>query len=1054
MKKILSLFLAVAVIAVSMFAITASAETITAGSYPYAATGSTYEPVITTEEGVTAREDFVVKSNLDNLEDGTFYNTWKPNNTANTSFTNNSGEYYKATLCTETANVYGGSGKSFHVAYGKPTYTTVKPADLNSAIAVSFVRVNTQYTIPDAENGGVGFWVKTANPVYMVVRLTANVSGSTAHFIVSDRLAVPVGESFVEIPLSNFETSNDGFTLKTDGSAVIYNTDIYFVRQDTESDTRDIYIDHLGYYNYPDIPEIPTTPATHKDGFTEVELNSAKWINKKAETSTIDTVDNAAFSHSGTTNVSANTSALKVDYSSISATEKLVNFYYNDLMRLSTEAPYIYETDSGIAFWVRADQPVDLVLTYVDYNTGTAKGEQVKSVRRSVPAGESIVEIPMSEFAREGYTFDYRYTYQFQIYVYSNADSYATSGTLYFDAFGFYDIDPTNNIPDTSEPEPPVDPGTQVKHREGFTEKVLSDTYWRVGVAATDTYTLDKNATDKYCTETSDTKSVKLSYTTAAATGTEFIRLANDVTFQNPIGRNASIAFWVYTTQEVELGLLYVDRTGQSVSEGQITTPVYKTVVPAGEHIIEVDITRFDKEGKTMAYNWLNQWQWRVYGTENTTSATGDIYFDAVGFYDIGVDGDMNFDRNVDIVELVKLHSVATAATLPDDITPYNFFKDGFANYRDEKLVRDYILKGSELFEEPTLRTDATFIGDADWLNGSWSSDRANLGKCTVEDESLGYYAGDSDTKAVRFDYTGIGTTSEKTERALFILNNEEFSDVYGSQSGFSFYAKADQPLKLVVQFKFSEDNTTGAALSVELKKGDNFINIPISTQYNGATELTDWTIKHIQFGLNIVSSSTTAEGTVYIDSLGIYDIDPNRDESFVFQGPDSETKGKWLTNGNYSEDPLSSSARTLVTGETYYALDGDTESIKLNYNATVAAGDKQFANLYYHNSSTGIEPTYKGNSGISVYIYADRTIKLNMLMSFIESGKNSTAKEYTLNEGWNCINVPLSDFVDDSWEAELTNYTINDIQFRFYPQVGETGTIYFDSFGFFDCPQ
>ncbi|MBQ3057505.1 MAG: hypothetical protein IJD00_00975, partial [Clostridia bacterium] len=467
MKKILSVTLAILLIATSfsMLSLCVSAETLAAGSYPYADKG-VKAPVVNTSttDEVYAADGFRTIVNADALTDEDFYNTFRPHLNKSTTHVV-SGKTYMTTSLVDYSetddNVYGTSGKAVKVAYISGGAGSVTPANETTAQKMHCIRIINNISILGEwkDSAAIGFWVKTEYPVYIAVRLPVNISSTNNCFIVSDKISVPAGESFIEIPLANFKTLGDGFVaLNSAGNISISNVDIYFCGQETFTDTRDMYIDNYGYTS-----GYSGYKAVHDVGFKEITLTTSNWkINSAHAPNTSVSLDtNAAYSHSGYSNVAANTSALKVEYSNINAisdTAGKVRLYYEGKMQLSSTAPYIYGEDSIIAFWVRADQPMSLLINYLDYGTKneTSAQYQTKSLTVDIPVGESIVKIKMSEMAPSGVTFDYRYAYQFMITAKTNNYSIAgkTSGTIYFDAFGFYD----------ESYEPPVVPDTKVTH--------------------------------------------------------------------------------------------------------------------------------------------------------------------------------------------------------------------------------------------------------------------------------------------------------------------------------------------------------------------------------------------------------------------------------------------------------------------------------------------------------------------------------------------------------------------------------------------------------------
>ncbi len=851
-KKIFSVILAAILVAVSVsvLSLCVSAETLAAGSYPYAVNGTKTPIVKSSASGeVYSYNDHLVKQAVDNLTDSDFISIFKPYNHSNANEVVNNKTLVASSLESYSAssdNVYGTSGKSL-----KATYISASNAKLTPANSVEqyyhYIRaggnaINLSASYKDTL--AVGFWVKTSHPVHIAVRLAANTTG-TESFMVSDRIAIPAGESFVEIPFSNFKTVNAGFnTTHSSGDIRIYATDIYFRALESFTDTRDIWFDNIGFYNYTsnsgkalhssdaiaknsienytqngtavikdsvswnadslgtisvcnptsgvsnpnayngngqslqystsnvstvsynrfrtngsintknadgdptgktaklavwvktdraikmfltaddsttsnsgknryqsdehlipagesilvipltefdtqyvigsqtvdnqfkwdylgsinfyfkaavnnsanknanvwvdniaiipgeidEGPIIPDTKVTHTDGFTEIALNSAKWTNKKATTSTVVVDTSAAYKHSGNTNLAADNSALKVTYSNISSTESLINFYYNDYIRLNTVAPYIYETDSVLAFWVRADQSVDLRITYMDYDSVSGVSKQSVWKVVTVPAGESLVKIDMDEMSASGTTLDCRYAYQLQFDVRSNAQSTKTSGELYFDAFGYYDADTTNNIPEGTKP--PEIPTTVVKHEIGFSEVTPDPTKWITKKTDNVTIAFEDNSSHYHQGKTNvaaNTGALKVAYNNLSPTASNVslysearIQLTNTAPYT--YGENSVLSFWAYTDQSVNLTVTYMDYS--NTDKKSVQCKKMNVTLPIGESLVKIPMKDLVPSGHEMGYRFAYQLQFFVYSNDDSYKADGNIWFDGFGFYD------------------------------------------------------------------------------------------------------------------------------------------------------------------------------------------------------------------------------------------------------------------------------------------------------------------------------------------------------------------------------------------------------------------------------------
>lgn len=343
------------------------------------------------------------------------------------------------------------------------------------------------------KDGTLAFWVKASRATRMMVK-TNHSSGLS--WIATESFVIPAGESIVKIPLTVFydqdanlkqikklhltfcgvspTTNNIGGiagTLMIDdiaieptvvagdanGDKVCDVIDIIRIKKIlaaaknySEAPSADIYPDlKLNSYDIVVlrkfllgvISSLPENSALiTNENYQTVSPKFENWVNKTTDTLKMTDSANATYYYPD----SEDTKAIRVDYSAIQAATGNA-FYYNASMM----APY--GSDSVFCFWVHSDQTVNLRYSYADYSNTDSKSIQCKWVTKTIPAGESIIEIPMSEMAPDGKDMAYKSLFQFQILVWKNANTQSESGTLYLDHFGFYDKDTTNNIPEVAE---------------------------------------------------------------------------------------------------------------------------------------------------------------------------------------------------------------------------------------------------------------------------------------------------------------------------------------------------------------------------------------------------------------------------------------------------------------------------------------------------------------------------------------------------------------------------------------------------------------------------
>ena len=382
------------------------------------------------------------------------------------------------------------------ICYQTSSYTYVAPGTvLNSSTALTvnegdgsyIIRLNQDKTNTNVlgSNATLAFWVKASRATKLT--LSTNNNGQSA-WITSDEIHIPAGESIVRIPVSKFIEQDSKFqyfrkiTINFASAAPIDNTvtksgSIVFdnfaiepthvdgdVNGDKVCDILDVitckdkeaasYVSGADLYADSKIDErdgivlrryllgnstaASVTPAViTEESFVESTVsNMDNWKNNAADTLSLNYRKDAPYYHTG----SDDTSALEVKYSSLAATSGN-KFYYNAYLNTP------YSSDSVLTFWVYADQPLDLQFNYLDYSNTENKNVSCKTKTLSIPAGETLVEVPMSDLAATGHDMAYMRTFQLYIHIHSNASSVKTSGTAYFDSFGYYDKDTTNNIP-------------------------------------------------------------------------------------------------------------------------------------------------------------------------------------------------------------------------------------------------------------------------------------------------------------------------------------------------------------------------------------------------------------------------------------------------------------------------------------------------------------------------------------------------------------------------------------------------------------------------------
>ncbi len=415
MKKLLSITLAILLIATSfsMLGLCASAETFAAGTYPYAANG-VKAPIVrnSTTDEVYAYNDFFTKVSVDSLTDSNFTSTFKPYNSATANFTEGNAKITASLESySETAdNVYGTSGKSYKASYTSASGRTITPAN-GVEQYYHFLRVTSTYMISsdNKDTASIGFWVKTEYPMHIAVRLYINNSG----YIISERMEIPAGESFVEIPLSNFVTLADNFAPlhATYNDVRIYHTDIYFRARESFTDTRDIWFDNIGVYNYTSNggKALHSSNAIAKDSIEKYVQNGST-VTRDGMTWNADSYGTISVCdpESGTANPNAyNSVGQSLHYSTtkVTTTDKF-RFRTNRSINTNNADGTPTGINAILSVWIKTDRAIKIFLTADDSTTANSGTNRYRSNEYFLPAGESILQIPVSDFDEKYYIDD------------------------------------------------------------------------------------------------------------------------------------------------------------------------------------------------------------------------------------------------------------------------------------------------------------------------------------------------------------------------------------------------------------------------------------------------------------------------------------------------------------------------------------------------------------------------------------------------------------------------------------------------------------------------
>ena len=1002
--------------------------------------------------------DAILKNNVENyIQDGTAVKkdgvTWNADSKGSITVSN-------PISGTANLNAYNGNGQSIHYSTTQASTTAYNRFRNNGK-----VNTNNADGDPTGVNATLAVWIKTDRAIKIF--LTADdstVANSGRNRYQSSEYFLPAGETMLEIPVSDFDTQYVIANQTVDNQFVwdyLGCINFYFKSAvNNGNPNANVWVDSIAIIpgQIEDIPEsseesssaessseesssaessseessssedmpvssepspiIPDNKVTHGEGFVEVTLKPENWVNKKTETSAFEFDTNAAYSHA------SDKSAYKLTYSNISSTVNLINFYYNSRIYINGTAPYIFDEDSVFSFWVRADQPMAISVTYMDHDNVSNAQTQNGLKTINIPAGESIVRINMAEMTKAGCEFDYRYLFQLQFKINSTEDSYKTSGEIYFDSFGFYDADPTNNIPPA--PELPEVPDTKVAHTKDFFEATLKNDKWVNKKTETSTFALDENAVYSHG---SDKSAYKLSYSNISATENLINFYYDEKLYINGIApyiydEDSVLSFWMRADQPVTLRITYLDYNNLTDKYAQ---SLIRTVnVPAGESIVKIDMKDMCPDGVSYDYRYVYQLQIQVRANEESYKTSGEIYFDSFGFYDAD-----------------PTNNIPPAPELPE--------------------VPDTKVAHTKDFFEATLKNDK-------WVNKKTETSTFAL------DENAVYSHG-SDKSAYKLSYSNISATENLInfyyDEKLYINGIAPY--IYDEDSVLSFWMRADQPVTLRITYLDYNNLTDKYAQSlirtVNVPAGESIVKIDMKDMCPDGVSYDYRYAYQLQIQVRANEKSYKTSGEIYFDSFGFYDMNPSNeippkpqapeipdtkvthDVGFVEIEPDAEM---WMTKK--ADDvviSLADSSTRYHSGKTNVA--DNSSALKISYK-NLSASMKNVS--FYSESRIQLSNTapciYGENSILSFWVYTEQAVDLKVAYRDYSNtaGKSVQCKEMTISIpiGESIVKIPMKDCVPAD----------NDMDYRFAYQLQisvlanddsykNSGDILFDAFGFYD---
>lgn len=696
-KKVLSLLLIAAILLTStLFSgviVTAETETKTwaVGDQPYAVPGKSSKIEVYDAASATFYDDFVIPTGF-NFEKSTVTDTTTlissnsfQLNRANKAVATSTKDYAWMELTTETdgvnENAYGGKGNSVRVYSTDVGYKHPDGTYLNCIRNNGYPSINcgsTGLNFPSFDDIAISFWVKTeaATKLSLVFWDTNTNSGKNLY---SDYINIPTaGEYIVVVPLTNFHVASTAYVKCDDISNFkMYCMEIFFNSPTLENgEPANIYFDNIGVY--------PIKPNFKSANLSEV----AKVVDSfddytQTATKTVTSASKAGYKWEstdgvcGSVNVIDNNGDRSILYTATTYFD--CTAYNKDTTKINTikatdnnyELKNSYFVNNGsLAIHVKASKA-----TTIRIQTNNMSYAWSAWAERQVPAGESIVRIPLSEFVNDNKALTRMRKIIISFYSTLPSTLSGTTGTFEIDDISFepayvegdvnndkvsdiLDLVTHNEIASKIAAVDQFDlyNDSKIDARDAFAlrryllgasnmakitpVKITQDSFvlskriddnWIVGNEGS--FSIKDNAPLYYSGE-NDTSAIVFNYKNISAY--KGSKIVYNVGFANPYETDGVFGFWVYSEQPVSLRLSYMD---DSKTEGGLFQCRWVTEnIPAGESFVTLDMAEYDPSSAStdykMQYNRVYQFQINVWSNNNTKNSEGTLYLDSFGFYD------------------------------------------------------------------------------------------------------------------------------------------------------------------------------------------------------------------------------------------------------------------------------------------------------------------------------------------------------------------------------------------------------------------------------------
>lgn len=297
----------------------------------------------------------------------------------------NGGKALKLSLETDSANVYGGSGKSLKIEYD----TSQKESS-----GVPTVVLRNEVVIPKGD--GITFWLKSEKDTTITV-LSADANWNIIRI---DGVKIKKGENLLYFKYSDFSSTATPNLSKLNQLQI---------RADKANDKNTFYFDNIGFF---DIPKIELPENTAKEIYTFDTQQSVDDV--KGDWEIVGNVSDISLAiEAATDNIFGEYgNSLKVDFKSNTGLK-----YKKD----------IEKQFDGFIFWLKSENDSEIYLKAKDKNDKDIKTKPIK-----IGKGENLVKVKYSDFSADNGNADLSVIKQLSIMHSGN------KGVYYLDCLGYY----------------------------------------------------------------------------------------------------------------------------------------------------------------------------------------------------------------------------------------------------------------------------------------------------------------------------------------------------------------------------------------------------------------------------------------------------------------------------------------------------------------------------------------------------------------------------------------------------------------------------------------